>query len=71
MKSMAGGIIQFFGDTEVMMSQYELKPLAVFADERPQVAAGRADRRGGRHRGAAERAVTCGAGCSQPKGAAR
>jgi tripartite-type tricarboxylate transporter receptor subunit TctC len=34
MKSMAGGIIQFFGDTEVMMSQYELKPLAVFADER-------------------------------------
>lgn len=34
MKSMAGGVIEFFGDTEVMMSQYELKPLAVFADER-------------------------------------
>ncbi len=34
MKSMAGGIIQFFGDTEVMMSRYDLKPLAVFADER-------------------------------------
>lgn len=34
MKNMAGGIIQFFGDTEVMMSSYDLKPLAVFADER-------------------------------------
>jgi len=34
MKSMAGGIIQFFGDTEVLLSSYELKPLAVFADER-------------------------------------
>jgi len=34
MKSMAGGIIQFFGDTEVVMSSYDLKPLAVFADER-------------------------------------
>ena len=34
MKSMAGGIIQFFGDTEVMMSRYDLKPLAVFADQR-------------------------------------
>ncbi|EFL87632.1 extra-cytoplasmic solute receptor [Ahrensia sp. R2A130] len=34
MKSMAGGIIQFFGDTEVMMSKYELKPLAVFSDAR-------------------------------------
>ena len=34
MKSMAGGVIEFFGDTEVMMSSYELKPLAVFADER-------------------------------------
>lgn len=34
MQSMASGVIQFFGDTEVMMSRYELKPLAVFADER-------------------------------------
>ncbi|MEM7488002.1 MAG: tripartite tricarboxylate transporter substrate binding protein [Pseudomonadota bacterium] len=34
MKSMQSGIIQFFGDTEVMMSRYDLKPLAVFADER-------------------------------------
>lgn len=34
MKSMAGGIIEFFGDTEVMMSRYDLRPLAVFADER-------------------------------------
>lgn len=34
MQSMAGGIIQFFGDTEVMMSKYDLKPLAVFADTR-------------------------------------
>ena len=34
MASMQSGIIQFFGDTEVMMSRYDLKPLAVFADER-------------------------------------
>ncbi|EBA11111.1 Bug family tripartite tricarboxylate transporter substrate binding protein [Roseobacter sp. CCS2] len=34
MQSMASGVIQFFGDTEVMMSRYDLKPLAVFADER-------------------------------------
>ena len=34
MKSMQGGVIEFFGDTEVMMSSYDLKPLAVFADAR-------------------------------------
>jgi len=34
MKSMAGGIIQFFGDTEVLLGSYDLKPLAVFAAER-------------------------------------
>ena len=71
MKSMAGGVIEFFGDTEVMMSSYELKPLAVFADERlpslPDVpTAGRIG-----HRGAARRALPLGRAVRSRRGCRR
>lgn len=34
MKSMAGGVIQFFADTPVVLSRYDVKPLASFTAER-------------------------------------
>lgn len=34
MKSLAGGVIQFFADTPVVVSRFDAKPLAVFTDVR-------------------------------------
>jgi tripartite-type tricarboxylate transporter receptor subunit TctC len=34
MQAMAGGVFQFFGDTEILLQRGGIRPLAVFADER-------------------------------------